>query len=486
MSPNLRLLHMYSCHDRRATNGFVLCLAVLMAAACTMPARPVDRGVLTALELTVNRIRQQDTHVLDRNNSIEVMADDKIELNEHGRALVEFYDGLNVELFRNTKVDVREVRPEPGGFVLTRLTQVAGHTRVTLGANLGSRIVLETSYAVIRPTTAETEFAVCHAEGILTCVVALQGEIQVEGEGTVVTVKGGEASYIFPEQAPVMPICANMNAVRSWLDALRSDQDVGDLGSLVASWPQQPCSQSAVSTPVNAPPEDSSLDSVLPEQATPIASDIPVPDGMVEIASGQYAIGSATPDEFHLPVQVVNLPAYAIDIFEVTNAQYAAYVNETGAPRPLTWSTDAVPVGQEQHPVRGLTWDDAAAYCAWAGKRLPTEAEWEAAARGAGSDPMPYPWGHDPFADGQANQLSPVSTYPVGSFAFNRSQAGVFDTIGNVWEWVSNPYAPTPDNMQVLHGGRFGLLRDIAYRQLSAPDNSRFVEFAGVRCAVDR
>jgi formylglycine-generating enzyme required for sulfatase activity len=308
--------------------------------------------------------------------------------------------------------------------------------------------------------------------------------------------------------------------VRTWLDELRSRSDVGDLGTIVAGWPQQSCTQAGATpaAPALAPAEVPSVAGAITPTETITATELgaatepvtgaeaatetitataaaaetppaagPAPEGMVAVAGGSYLVGSAVAaDEYHVPVQPVELAPFWIDATEVTNSQYAAYLEATGAAPPATWPAGQVPAGEEQHPVRGLAWDDAGAYCGWAGKRLPFEAEWEAAARGQTGTAAAYPWGDDPGAGGQTGGLPLTSTYPAGSADFNRSPAGAYDMVGNVWEWVGDPYAPVAENMHILHGGRFGLLRDIAYRQPSEADNPRFVEYAGVRCAADQ
>lgn len=473
------------CSTQSTFKACLLLSCLLITTSCAPASLPADRGVLTALELAVDRLRQEIKYPLAKNESVDVIPNDRVNIDINGRALVQFQDKLIVELFRGAEVDIEDVHLEPSGFVLARLQQIAGHSRVNLQAQARQRFILETSYATIRPLSDAVEVAVCHAEGVLTCMVALQGEVEVEAQGQFVTVKGGEATYILADQPPTPPICADLDQVRGWLDALRTSADVGDLGSVVISWAQAPCSQQPDGL---AGQSDAAVLSAAqpPEAASTNEVDVNVPPGVVSVPAGQYLVGSTTVDDYHAPAQRVDLPAFWIDGYEVTNEQYKAFVDAVGVAPPVTWIAGQIPAGHEQHPVRGLTWNDANAFCTWAGKRLPTETEWEAAARGPDSSAILFPWGDDPWAGGAASQLSPITTYPVGSQEFNRSPVGVYDLIGNVWEWVGEPYLPIPESMKILHGGRFGLFRDIAYRQLSEPDDARFVELAGVRCAADR
>ena len=112
--------------------------------------------------------------------------------------------------------------------------------------------------------------------------------------------------------------------------------------------------------------------------------------------------------------------------------------------------------------------------------------EWEAAGRGPGAGPQLYPWGTDATAGGKVFGMPSEDTYAVGSQAFNVSPFGVYDMVGNVWEWVGDPYAPVQAGYNLLRGGRFGNPQDLAYRLAVAPDDSRNVKFAGFRCATDQ
>ena len=207
---------------------------------------------------------------------------------------------------------------------------------------------------------------------------------------------------------------------------------------------------------------------------------------MVKIRPGNYVVGSAPPDDYHVATRQIQLPGFWIDKLAVTNAQYKAFVDSTGRPAPAGWRSGAFPAGYANHPVTGLTWNDATAFCAGVNKRLPGEAEWEVAGRGPAVEPPIYPWGNDPTAGGQTSNLPQRDTYEVGTAAFNRSPFDVYDMVGAVWQWVDQPYAPVPEGLHILRGGRYGLLADLAYRQPAKADDERFTRVAGVRCAADQ
>ena len=215
----------------------------------------------------------------------------------------------------------------------------------------------------------------------------------------------------------------------------------------------------------------------------PVTSNLPSSEGMVKMSADSYEVGfSPTPaDNYHIPPQTLSLPDFWIDQYLITNEKYQQYMTATGAVAPVTWPGDG------DNPVTGVTWDQALAYCQWAHKRLPQEAEWEAAGRGPGVTPRLFPWGSDVTAEGQALQLPDQNTYPVGTQSFNKSPAGVFDMVGNVWEWVGDPYASVQQGYKILRGGRYGLpINDLAFRLAVPPDDVRYVKFAGFRCAADQ
>ena len=155
-----------------------------------------------------------------------------------------------------------------------------------------------------------------------------------------------------------------------------------------------------------------------------------------------------------VPATNIYLDAFYIDRYEVTNADYAKFLAATGARAPWHWPEGKIPKSEEKIPVSNVNWFEAADYCKWAGKRLPTEAEWEKAARG-GREGEVYPWGDDDVDKSEFRRLPPASNatkshkgppeaagngqvMPVGSFRPNGF--GLYDMGGNVSEWLSDWY----------------------------------------------
>jgi serine/threonine protein kinase len=209
-------------------------------------------------------------------------------------------------------------------------------------------------------------------------------------------------------------------------------------------------------------------------------SAVPEPTRMVKVDAGTYEVGRDPADKYHSASQSISLQEFWIDQYQTTNAEYEQYLAETGAPPPVVWPAE------ENYPVRGVSWDQAVAYCSWRNKRLPSEAEWEAAGRGSGPEPQLYPWGDDPTDGGNVLQLPNEDTYEVGSQFFNVSPFQIYDMVGNVWEWVGEPYGNIPPGSKILRGGRFGNAVDLAYRLTVAPDDTRYIQYAGFRCAADQ
>ncbi|MEP6894390.1 MAG: bifunctional serine/threonine-protein kinase/formylglycine-generating enzyme family protein [Chloroflexota bacterium] len=237
---------------------------------------------------------------------------------------------------------------------------------------------------------------------------------------------------------------------------------------------------------ISSPPTSTETPSII--NTEPAATDLvtlpvagpPSSDGMVKMPAGSYEVGITPPDDYHSATTTVDLPDFWVDIYQITNAQYQQYIDATNAQAPEIWP------GENDHPVRGVTWDQANAYCSWVNKRLLIEAEWEAVGRGPGIGPQLYPWGTDPTAGGKTFGMPDQDTYAVGTQPFNVSPSGIFDLVGNVWEWVDKPYNSIQDGYKILRGGRFGLPQDLAYRLAVAPDDTRFIKFAGFRCAADQ
>jgi len=193
------------------------------------------------------------------------------------------------------------------------------------------------------------------------------------------------------------------------------------------------------------------------------------PDGavMILIPAGEFFMGSPAGegDENEHPQRKVALDAYHIYKYEVTNTQFALFAAETGYNAQGQWQKYALP-GRESHPVVNITWSDARNYALWAGGRLPTEAEWEKAARG--TDGRLYPWGNDwdrnkcnnyttnstVYRASRVNLLEGRGTTPVGTFPDGASPYGCLDMSGNVWEWCNDWY-------------------DDDYYKKSLPDNPR-------------
>ena len=227
----------------------------------------------------------------------------------------------------------------------------------------------------------------------------------------------------------------------------------------------------------------------------------PPAGAMVLIPAGEFTMGSQDGDSDERPAHKVQLNAFSIDVYEVTVGQYEEFLRSGEARVPLDWKT----MNQSRYhklPVANIDWADAAAYCKWAGKRLPTEAEWEKAARG--TDGRLYPWGNDPPTPLHANYgKTGAHNYdalvPVGTLEAGKSPYGVYDMAGNVWEWVSDwydsdYYKNSPQqNPEGLPTGGFKVIRggswNTSARNLRSsdrywdPPTFRSLYFPGFRCA---
>lgn len=290
-------------------------------------------------------------------------------------------------------------------------------------------------------------------------------------------------------------------------------------------------------------------DATRPVEARPVDSvsteppaGVEVPEGMVYVPGGRTLIGNDTETSGNTERHRSNArpPFWAeVDPFfmgkhPVTVAQFRAFVEDTGYetqaeefgdagvldPRTYQWRLvqganwrqpfgPQGPAAPDDHPVTQVSWNDANTYCEWAGGRLPTEVEWEHAARGARNSRSPYAWGDERTPDGahQANTWQgrfPVEnraedgyryTSPVG--AFGETELGLTDMGGNVWEWTSSwyrpyderdePFEPTAQSERVQRGGSFQCDRCLGFRvytrSYTTPETALF--HGGFRCVRD-
>lgn len=175
----------------------------------------------------------------------------------------------------------------------------------------------------------------------------------------------------------------------------------------------------------------------------------------VLIPAGKFQMGTdlKNADAASRPQHAVNLNAYRIDKYLVTNAQYARFIAATGHRPPSDWKNGKIQQGVLLYPVTLVNWYDAAAYAKWAGKRLPTEAEWEKAARG--TDGRRWPWGNEMDPTRLNTYYNVGSASNVTAYANGVSPYGVFDMAGNVDEWVEDdfiPYRGTDAEADVFQG----------------------------------
>ncbi|MBI3995903.1 MAG: SUMF1/EgtB/PvdO family nonheme iron enzyme [Nitrospirae bacterium] len=212
---------------------------------------------------------------------------------------------------------------------------------------------------------------------------------------------------------------------------------------------------------------------------------------MVRIPAGEFLMGSTGQEGRvgfeigvdEIPQRKVYVRSFSIDRYEVTEARYLEFLKATESKKyPGYWKeagrADYFPIGYENHPVSDIDWLDADSYCRWAGKRLPTETEWEKAARG--TDGRLWPWGNR-FEHGRANTIEASAAWnapegqeryeikgwksPVGSHPEDVSPYGVYDMAGNVREWTATAYHSYPGNTarSVKDNGSFKMIRGGSY-----------------------
>jgi serine/threonine-protein kinase len=221
---------------------------------------------------------------------------------------------------------------------------------------------------------------------------------------------------------------------------------------------------------------------------------------MVYVPAGEFEMGTDECEAYEKPVHTVGLDAFWIDQTEVTNAQFAGCVEAGACDPPENSSSDTRDTyygdgAYDDYPVIGVEWDQAVAYCDWAGARLPTEAEWEYAARGP--EGRRYPWGNsEPDCEKANFRGCAEDTTAVGSYPGGASWCGALDMSGNVWEWVadyegpyssereSNPTGPASGGNRVRRGGAWYDWPNRVLSALRVSIGPRMLrDIIGIRCA---
>jgi formylglycine-generating enzyme required for sulfatase activity len=210
---------------------------------------------------------------------------------------------------------------------------------------------------------------------------------------------------------------------------------------------------------------------------------------MIRIPAGQFVMGSSRPEE--RPAHRVSVAAFEMDATEVTTGAYQVCVAAGRCKPTVTWKTcNLAQPGKERHPINCLDWSQAEAFCKWAGKRLPTEEEWEYAARG--TDGRSFPWGNA-LPDGRVcwkRAAGKQGTCPVATFPTGDSPFGLHDMAGNVWEWTASGFSRSHSSkrgatLKVNRGGGWG---DVDPASLRATTRGRWnpeegADVLGFRCA---
>jgi formylglycine-generating enzyme required for sulfatase activity len=199
---------------------------------------------------------------------------------------------------------------------------------------------------------------------------------------------------------------------------------------------------------------------------------------MVYVEAGEFLMGDVN--------RAAHLDVFDLDIYPVTNRQYARFLEATDYPHiPVHWRDSTYDPDKANQPVVNVNWEDANAYAKWMDKRLPTEQEWEKAARGPNG--RIYPWGNA-FNQFNCNsrELGLRSTTEVTQFHSGVSQYGCYDMSGNVWEWTNNNVFPDNDEAKVIRGGSWANSREEVRATTRAYERSeRRRRDVGFRCAQD-
>lgn len=230
------------------------------------------------------------------------------------------------------------------------------------------------------------------------------------------------------------------------------------------------------------------------------SSGVPVANPMIAIPAGAFMMGSDKGGPNETPIRPVVLDAYEINQFEITQSQYEAFRKATGHRRALSrYIKNIEQFHDVNQPAIYVSWLDAEAFCNWSGARLPTEAEWEKAAKG--NTPQEWPWGDQAksaFANFLGDTDGSAYTSAVGSFQMDQSSYGIYDMAGNAQEWVAdwydefyykmasnkNPRGPSMGEMKVLRGGSWNdshIAGRVTARMKMVPDYRDTT--VGFRCA---
>lgn len=228
-----------------------------------------------------------------------------------------------------------------------------------------------------------------------------------------------------------------------------------------------------------------------------VDSNITAPAGMAYVPGGAFIMGRDQADggdDYEAPAHKVVMKPFFIDLYEVTSEDYKKCVDDGKCQYPQGWVNGNYASGTSRHPVTGVTWDQANAYARWAGKRLPTEEEWEFAARGG--DGRRYPWGND-WKPGLANADGASSGVVDVGFYKGASPFGAFDMVGNAWEWTASDLKAYPGGdfpgeaarpLTVIRGGTYLSNKEQAttsFRRGLAARSAKEYGNTGFRCAKD-
>ncbi len=215
------------------------------------------------------------------------------------------------------------------------------------------------------------------------------------------------------------------------------------------------------------------------------------PKDMVLVPGGKFMMGRDDGEIDERPAHEIPVAAFYMDKYEVTNEEYAKFVQEKDHDPPPQWHSRICPRGKERFPVVGVTWDDATAFAQWKGKRLPTEEEWEFAARG--TDGRMYPWGNEwnqKLANIKGKSLKPVGSFPC------TSPFEICDLIGNASEWTQSDFQAytngrlsdfyrDKNNLKTLRGANFMFGYPSATYRVGFETNKQDKKVLGFRCAKD-